>query len=231
VTTWRGHRLTFFVVSSAATRVLPPISLILATWARDYVDGLTATRYQGPATGEAARSGLNRWIGTFAGACMRAAQDASSFEDQIEQIETRWRAQLGQVRSESATDLLLRTLPGAPVVSVSNAAELIGRSFPQANEAIGRLVSAGVLTQINVGKRNRAFEARDIINAFTDLERQLASPEGDARSSEPTRPVPPRRLSLPGDDSRLVPGPPCPISSVPSKSRKRYRNCAFGCGK
>ena len=74
----------------------------------------------------------------------------------------------------SATDLLLRALPGAPIPSLSAAAELTGRSFPQANEAIGRLVSAGVLTQINVGKRNRAFEARDIINAFTDLERQLA---------------------------------------------------------
>jgi Fic family protein len=161
-----------------ATRVLPPISLILATWASDYVDGLTATRYQGPPTGEAAQAGLSKWIGTFAGACARAAQDASSFEDQIEQIESRWRTQLGQVRGESATDLLLRALPGAPVVTVTDAAGLIGRSFPQANEAIGRLVSAGVLTQINVGKRNRAFEARDIINAFTDLERQLASPEG-----------------------------------------------------
>ena len=31
-----------------ATRVLPPVSLVLATWASDYVDGLTATRYHGP---------------------------------------------------------------------------------------------------------------------------------------------------------------------------------------
>jgi Fic family protein len=179
-----------------ATRVLPPVSLVLATWAGDYIDGLTATRYQGPATGEAARTGLNQWIGTFAGACVRAAEDAASFENRVEQIETRWRAQVGQIRSGSATDLLLRSLPGAPILSASAAAELTGRSFPQANEAIGRLVSAGVLTQISVGKRNRAFEARDIINAFTDLERQLASPEGDTHSSEPSRPVPPRRPSL-----------------------------------
>jgi len=179
-----------------ATRVLPPISLILATWARDYVDGLTATRYQGPPTSDAARAGLNQWIGTFAGACVRAAEDATSFENRVEQIESQWRAQVGQIRSGSATDLLLRALPGAPILSASAAAELTDRSFPQANEAITRLVSAGVLKQISVGKRNRAFEARDIINAFTDLERQLASPEGDTRSSEPGRPVPPRRPSL-----------------------------------
>lgn len=178
-----------------ATRVLPPVSLILATWANDYIDGLTATHYQGPPTGEAARAGLNQWIGTFAGACLRAAEDAFSFEAQVEQIESRWRAKVGRIRSGSATDLLLRALPGAPILSASAAAELIGRSFPQANESIGRLVSADILTQVSVGKRNRAFEAKDIINAFTDLERQLASPDGDTRTSEPIRPVSPRRPS------------------------------------
>ena len=63
-----------------ATRVLPPVSLVLATWASDYIDGLTATRYRGPATGQAAQAGLNLWVGRFAGACQRAVRDAASFE-------------------------------------------------------------------------------------------------------------------------------------------------------
>lgn len=176
-----------------ATRVLPPISLVLATWAQDYVDGLTATRYRGPAWGKAAYTGLNLWVGRFAGACRRAVEDAASFERRIEQIEETWRTRLGRVRSGSAADLLLRSVAGAPVVTVNAAAELIGRSYPQTNEAIKRLVSAGVLSQVTVGRRNRAFEARAIVNAFTDLERQLASPDGDTRSSGPARPVPPRR--------------------------------------
>jgi len=176
-----------------ATRVLPPISLILATWAKDYIDGLAATRYIGPATGRNAHAGLNLWVGRFAGACVRAAEDAVSFEERVEQITQGWRSQVGRIRSGSATDLLLRALPGAPVLTVSAAAELIGRSFPQTNQAIGRLVQAQVVSQVSVGKRNRAFEARDIINAFTDLERQLASPGGDTRSSSPSRPVSPRR--------------------------------------
>jgi Fic family protein len=175
-----------------ATRVLPPISLVLATWANDYVDGLTATRYHGPATGKEAHQGLNLWIGRFAGACIRAVDDATSFEQRVQQIQAEWRGQLGRVRSGSATDLLLRSLPGAPVLTVNGAATLIGRSFPQANEAVARLMESGVLSQVTVGKRNRAFEAKDIINAFTDLERQLASPSGDTRSSEPTRQVPRR---------------------------------------
>ena len=76
------------------------------------------------------------------------------------------------------------------------AAALIGRSYPQANAAIERLVSAGLLSQITVGRRNRAFEAPAIVNAFTDLERQLASPDGETRTSDPVRPVPPEGQHL-----------------------------------
>lgn len=176
-----------------ATRALPPVSLVLATWADDYVSGLAATRYRGPATGKAAHAGLNRWIGRFAVACLRAVEDAAAFERRVSDIEGQWRERLGRVRGGSATDLLIRALPGAPIVTVNGVVDLIGRSFPQANEAVSRLADAGILTQVSVGRRNRAFEAREIINAFTDLERQFASPGGDTRASEPSRPVTPRR--------------------------------------
>ena len=43
-----------------------------------------------------------------------------------------------------------------------------------------------------VGRRNRAWEAREILDAFTDLERGLASPTGDTRAAEPVRRVPAR---------------------------------------
>jgi Fic family protein len=175
-----------------ASRILPPVSLVLATWAKDYLEGLTATRYLGPASGKAAHEGLNLWIGRFAGACIRAVHDAASFEARIQEMEGEWRVRLGQVRAGSSTDLLLRALPGAPVLTVASAAELIGRSFPTVNDAISRLAEADVLKQITIGKRNRAFEAEEVIDAFTSLERQLASPAGDTRSSPPTRPVTPR---------------------------------------
>jgi Fic family protein len=174
-------------------RVLPPISLVLATWAKDYISGLAATRYRGPATGEDAKAGLNLWVERFAGACTRAVEDAASFEQRVRQIQTEWRTKLVRVRADSATDRLLKSIVGTPVLTVREAAEFIGRSYPQTNEAIQRLTSAGILSQVTVGRRNRAFETPAIIDAFTDLERQLASPTGDTRSSPPTCQVPPRR--------------------------------------
>ena len=176
-----------------APRVLPPVSLILATWAKDYVGGLEASRYRGSSKIPAAHTGTNLWIGRFAGACTRAAADATSFEHRAQGIEAGWRDRLDKVRARSATDLLLRALVGAPVVTVNSAADLIGRSFVQTNQAVARLVEAGILHQVTVGRRNRAFEAPDIIDAFTDLERQLGSPAGDTRTSDPVRRVPARR--------------------------------------
>jgi Fic family protein len=176
-------------------RVLPPVSLVLATRARSYINGLTAFRYRGAATGRQAHEGLNQWVGEFAAACTRAVDDAFAFEAKTRELEQRWRAQLTRVRANSALDLLLRALPGAPVVTVESAAALIGRTYKPANDAIQRMVEAGVLRQVTIGRRNRAFEAPEVITAFTDLERQLASPAGNTQISEPSRPVPARRES------------------------------------
>lgn len=176
-----------------AANVLPPVSLVLATWSDDYVNALMDTRYRGRSDSAAARSGLDRWIGLFAAATTRAVSDAELYEANVVELQGSWRARLGRVRAGSALDLLIDALPGAPVVTVQSASSLIGRSAQAVNEAIPRLVEAGILRQTTVGRRNRAFEAAELIDAFTDLERRLSSPTGDTRSSAPARAVPRRR--------------------------------------
>ena len=173
-----------------APRMVPPVSLVLATWANDYVAGLTATRYRGPAGSSAAHEGINHWIGLFAAACRRAVGDAESYEERVRGLQAEWYGRLGRVRSGSAAELLVNALPGAPIMTVASAAEMIRRSGQAVNEAIGRLTEAGILRQVTVGRRNRAFEAADLIEAFTELERRLGSPAGDTRSAPPTRAVP-----------------------------------------
>jgi DNA-binding Lrp family transcriptional regulator len=65
---------------------------------------------------------------------------------------------------------------------LTRAAALIGRSEQAVNEAIPRLVETKILRQTTAGRRNRAFEAVELIDAFTDLERRLACPRAGARS-------------------------------------------------
>jgi predicted transcriptional regulator len=101
---------------------------------------------------------------------------------------------LPDLRAHSTVFELIRVLPGAPIISARTAATLVHRSIPSVNEALTHLVQAGILRQTTAQARNRVFEAPDIIEAFTDLERGLASPIGDTISDPPVRPVPARRI-------------------------------------
>jgi Fic family protein len=160
-------------------RFVPPISLVLATWASDYIAGLTAYRHVGVHDGPERSADAAPWLRTFATAAHRSCHDAEEYAKRIEALDTRWRGQLGRVRANSAADLLLVVLPGVPVITVETAAQLIGRSEMRTGEAINRLEAVGVLRQRNVGRqRYRVFEAADVVELFTGLERALASPIG-----------------------------------------------------
>ena len=91
---------------------------------------------------------------------------------------------------------LSRSGPEGPRRQITLAARLAAaqssRSFRATRSAVARLLAAGILTQVRAGRRNRAFEAPELIEAFTDLEHQLANPAGDIRREPPSRPVPAR---------------------------------------
>ena len=171
-------------------RILPPVSLILATWSQAYIDGLNGTRYVGPSNSAEAHAGINSWIARFASACNRSTEDAGRFEDRVRELQSGWRGRVGCIRRVSAVSLLIDVLPAAPVLTTPT--ELFGRSFQATSLAMERLLEAGVLVQVSIGRRNRAFEAHELVDAFTAFERRFPSPEGDTRISTPARRVPRR---------------------------------------
>jgi Fic family protein len=176
-----------------APRFVPPISLVLATWATSYVAGLTAFRHDGPADSPQRSETCQPWLRTFATATTRGCGDAAAYTAGIERLQEGWRRRVGRLRGDSTTDRLLQVLPGAPVLTTQTAARLTSRSEVSASAAIGRLVEAGVLVQRNVGRqRYRVFEAPEVVGLFTSLERALASPTGDTSAAPPVRPVPRR---------------------------------------
>jgi Fic family protein len=174
-----------------APAFVPPISLVLATWSGTYVDGLMRFRHLAGPDSEERSAAASDWLRVFAAAAHRACIDAQRYADQIDELTARWRDRLGRVRASSGTDLLLQVLPGVPVVSVESASALIGRSKARTTDAVNALAAAGILRQRNVGRRRyRVYEAIDVLDLFTGLERTLASPEGDTAVSAPVRHVP-----------------------------------------
>lgn len=178
-----------------ARRIVPPVSLILATHSNQYVDALKSTRYTGDAGAAEAKRASNPWIALFASACTRAVRDSEIFEDRIADLQRSWRERVGPARAHSAVLAVLGIVPGAPILTVKTAAALSRRSAPAVNAAVARLLDAGVLRQTRAQERNRVFEAPEVIEAFISLERGLASPVGDTGVSPPVRPVPARPVA------------------------------------
>ena len=179
---FRRRRLT--------TSITPPISLILATIAKDYIQGLKAMCYVGKPTSAQAVEGFNRWIATFASACSRAVSDSLAFERRIDDLQAQWRTRVGRVRADSVVFRLIEALPGTPLVTAAGVKAMLDTSLPSAILAIDRLVRADVLRPSTARQRRQVYEAREVLHLFTNLERQLASPTGNTVSARPVRIVP-----------------------------------------
>jgi len=165
-----------------APRYVPPVSLVLAADAKAYVAGLTAFREERPAS----------WILLFAQALEQAAVKASELATRLAALQEIWRERAGHPRRHSSAEALIVELPAHPIVTVSTAQELLGRSKQAVNEAIAVLAENGILHPITLAKRNRAWEARELFNLINDVERELATPTDE---DQPSRPSPRRRTS------------------------------------
>lgn len=175
-----------------ATRVLPPISLVLATQSKAYRACLQGLPNDGPFDAADACDARDRWMGFFAASTTRAVADATAFADRIAKIQSGWSERLSANRTHSGARALLGHLPSTPILTVQTATTLLKRSIPAAAQAVNTLVDAGILHAISDRKRDRIFEAREVIDAFVDLERALASPAADTRMERPARPTPRR---------------------------------------
>ncbi|MFL5392904.1 MAG: hypothetical protein ACJ79G_08725 [Myxococcales bacterium] len=85
-------------------------------------------------------------------------------------------------RRDSSAEALIADLPAHPIVTVATAQQFLGRSKQAVNEAIGSLAEKGVLHQITLARRNRAWEARDVFALSDDVERELATPGGEYKA-------------------------------------------------
>jgi Fic family protein len=160
-----------------APRFVPPVSLVLATNATRYVEGLTAYR----------QGDIAAWCTFFTRALLSATEHAKRLNEQLQALQVRWREVLNQPRSHSAVEKLIQALPAQPVLDLHVAASLTGGSEEAARRALNELEAAGILSTVQVGKkRNRIWEARGLLELVDTFEWEMA---------EPTRPGQPRRVA------------------------------------
>lgn len=152
--------------SGLSASVIPPISLVLATDKDRYINNLAAYRTDNASspTDADCKARWYDWVEYFSNACTLACERAGDFERHMVDLQKDWRSRLA-IRKNSAADLLLSRLPGNPVVSVTSASRLTGRSGEAARLAIKSLVNAGILVQNAKNRKSGIYTAQDVLDA------------------------------------------------------------------
>lgn len=183
-----------------ATGAVLPVSLVLATFKDEYIDGLTVYRHSDTASSDTAHDARAQWLRFFATATIAAAGQAADLRDEVARLRQEWAERLAahrvakgrqrQLRSDSAAQQILHDLPSTPVLTVATVERIHGVSQNAAGRALTELEEAGVLRSRSAGMGRRAFVAFEVLDLITFAERQLASTRFDTRKSPPHLGVP-----------------------------------------
>jgi len=161
-----------------STRVVPPISVVLAANPARYVEGLTAYRSE---RGDS-------WITVFAEATAIGAERAGDLAASITDLREAWLRKAGQPRARSAARRIAEGLVQHPILTIKSAEAIADVSNEAARLALNRLAEADVVKQITIGKRNRAWAADEVFDLLDEFDMSMGSlgREGEGRPA-PTR--------------------------------------------
>lgn len=114
-------------------------------------------------------------IRQFVDASYRAISNSRQLVSELEEIRIGWSEQITARRDASAWRLT-ELLQQQPVIDSRLVQRELGISAPAANQTIRRLTSAGVLSQIGNGQRNRRWAANEVLQALDDFTARAARP-------------------------------------------------------
>jgi Fic family protein len=104
-------------------------------------------------------------IETMSDAAFSAIANGRTLERAITEVSARWQSTV-RARSDSSARRLLQLLLRQPVVTTGIVARELQVSGPAAQAAVDRLTESGVLSQSSTGRRNRQWQATEILQAL-----------------------------------------------------------------
>src|SRR5262245_15980501 len=135
-----------------ASRILVPVSLVLAAYGDHYIQGLVDFR----------EGRVDQWCGAFASAARFAIDGAGRFEEELATVITRWRFE-SEARPDSHLWRACEQTTITPVFTVTSLRDELHCSTTAATEVIERLEQIGIVAQVSLGKRNRVYLNRAVL--------------------------------------------------------------------
>jgi Fic family protein len=146
-----------------AKRYVPPVSVILSSKRKGYIDGLTAFR----------GDDVISWIKRFADATAVSARLAVAWLGVVDRLTDEWRAALAGTaapRADAAAWEIINVLPAHPMITGPAAIAATKRARASVYQGIDQLEAAGVLIPVSTAPRNRIWEARGLLDLLEGLE-------------------------------------------------------------
>lgn len=145
--------------------LIPTIGFPLANDYDAYVRALMPYRHQNGGGAFDLQKALEDWIRCCLDDTKKSTAVVRSYMESLRKIVDSYRARIGSYKKGSAVDVLISELPGYPIINTKAVMTLTGKGYTASSEAIAMLAERGVLSQLGNSKRNRLFEAREIIDA------------------------------------------------------------------
>ncbi len=139
-------------------KLLPQPLLYLSAYLEDnkkeYGDRLTAVREE---------SDIDGWLKFFLTGVSIQAEEATRNVDQIVNLQSKYQEKLRKLKSTTNALRLVDSLFLNPYITITNAAQYLGVTFPTAQRTIKVLEDAEILKEFSKRKRNRIYVARDLM--------------------------------------------------------------------
>ena len=102
------------------------------------------------------------WVSYFLRGVLAQSADAIGRAKRLQDLQTDWRSRLIRARVSAMTLRLADLLFQYPILTVQQAADVLGASYNAAKKTFGKLVEAGILQELEGSIRPKAFLANEI---------------------------------------------------------------------
>jgi Fic family protein len=108
------------------------------------------------------------WVEFFLRAVEEQSRDAVHRARRLQDLQTEWRERLTEARASALLLRLMDSLFEVPIVSVPQATDILGVTYPSAREHVQRLVDQNILSQVGDSSYGKLYVAKDIVAALED---------------------------------------------------------------
>lgn len=109
------------------------------------------------------RGTWREWLEFFLTGVREQAREATDLAVELGRIEETWRQRLAEARASALAQRLADSLFRMPIVTVNDAAELLGVIYETARYSVLKLVEVGILRPVSSAKRGQQYVADDIV--------------------------------------------------------------------